>query len=215
MIDISVLQVDEALQEAAMPIFARLMRHWCIPRAKNPECRADYDFIDINQRYFETIASLVGFHLVVHKAAGMEVVYLEAGDPLNRWKMNKAQSTVFLRLLQTFLETNGKVSLNGGECNILAEDLLNKVNAFSSSPMTYDSLSRILYLFDEFNLVQVCTKRKKDFSESSVIQILPSVTRVLPLFKLENVAGTLESYRIESNRSLLEGDSATSDETDV
>lgn len=215
MIDVSILQVDDALQEEARAIFAKLMRHWCIPRAKNPECKHDYDFIDVNQRYFETLAFLVGFNLVVHKAAGMEVAYLETGDPLNRWKMNKAKSIVFLRLLQYFLETNGKLSLNSGECNIPAEDLLNKVNAFSSTPLGIEALGNILFLFDEFNLVQVCVKRKKDFSESTVIQILPSVTRVLPLYKLENVAELLESYRAESTRSLLADEQYSTEDKDV
>lgn len=200
MIELDSLMIPEGEQEAAKEIVAKLLRSWCIPREKNNECRRDFNFIDSHVNYFSTLLSLCGFTLVVSKSAGMEVAYLVDGNPLNRWKMNKEKSIVFLRLFQTYLENMVKLSLSGGDCVITVEDLQEKVNVVSRNPMDIPTLEDILFLFDEFNLVQVCVKRKKDFSMDTIIRVLPSVTKVLPNAKIENITSLLESYCAESSR---------------
>ena len=200
---------DEEYQEIR-EVCGLLLSQWCVVRHKDPESKRCWDLI-ANTRYrpqIEKNLSNVNMELVVVDASMRELAYVRSGSAQGHVRFSKAESIVILRANQLLQQSRAKVALSStpASCPVDIQDLMSACNVGVNSKNAIDlkTMKAIVYHLEQYHLLRVEEKRKKDFHELTTVTILPSIQQLLKDPSLEGIDRVLTAY-------LKEGRSAGAD----
>lgn len=194
-----------------------LLSQWCVVRNKDKQSKSIWELI-ANTRYrpqIEKNLSNVNMELTVIDASMREVAYIHSENSGGHARFSKAESIVLLRSYQLLQQSRARVALSSTPAghSVDIQDLMSACNVGVSSKNAIDlkTMKTILYKLEQYNLLRVEEKYKKDFNEFTAVTILPSVSYLLQNPPLDEVDRILKAYIQEGKKDGSGGGNDTED----